>query len=71
MMILLLVAVIGIVLMIVWRRRLMPYRAPEEPSAGAVLAGLMRSPMFWSSTAIALSHFASAYLPDIVNALIG
>lgn len=71
MMILLLVAVIGIVLMIVWRRRLMPYRAPEEPSAGAVLAGLMKSPMFWSCTAIALSHFASAYLPDIVNTLIG
>ena len=71
MMILLLVAVIGIVLMIVWRRRLMPYRAPEEPSAGAVLAGLMRSPMFWSCTAIALSHFASYYLPDIVNTLIG
>lgn len=61
------VAVTGIVMLVVWRKRLIPYRAPEEPHTGAVTASLLRSPLFWSFITITAAHFASNYLPDIVS----
>lgn len=61
------IAVTGIVMLIVWRKRLIPYKAPEEPRTGELISSLLRSPLFWSCITITAAHFASNYLPDIVD----
>ena len=62
-------ALTGIILIIVFFRRLMPYRAPDEPGPGKVLGYMFSSPMFWAFVIMNLGQFASEYLPDIFYTL--
>ena len=65
-----LIAVTGIVLFFVFNKRLKIYRAPDEPSRGAIMAQVSSSPVFWGFVVLCLSDFLSTYLPDIVYSLI-
>ena len=69
-MFLLAVSVTGIILLIVFRKRLTPYIAPDEPKASKTFGRIMKSPLFWSFAVLNLAHFGTTYLPDIIAALI-
>ena len=60
-------AVTGIVLYFVFRKKFTPYKKPDEPSAGKVIGNCVRSPMFWCFVMVCLGDFVSYYLPDIVK----
>ena len=65
-MFLIFVAILGVIFLIVWHKRLKPVRLVGEPSAIETLGGMVRSPLFWCFTIITLLHFIETYLPDIV-----
>ena len=62
-------AVTGIVLYFVFRKKFTPYKKPDEPSTGKVIGNCVRSPMFWCFVMVCLGDFVSYYLPDIVKYL--
>ncbi|MBR1797313.1 MAG: CPBP family intramembrane metalloprotease [Clostridiales bacterium] len=61
------VALTGIILLIVFWKKLRPFNVPDTPSVGGSLKQLFTSPVFLGLTILCLAQFAASYLPDIVN----
>ena len=70
-MVLLTIAITGIILFFVKYKKIRPYRAPGEPSTGALIKTLMTSPLFWCFVIICLGRFGETYIPGIVTFIQG